>query len=401
MAAMLPFARICPTVAGLAFTVGTVAQSTPIKEVPSIVLHNDSSLKAVVGIRMQNRFTYQHTAGAGQEADAADFQVRRFRLRLDGHAITPRLQYKVQLGLSDRDVSIGDGTGATSLLMDAMVFYQAGKNTRLGFGQGKLPGGRLALISSAAMELPERALANGAFTAERDRGIQLEQAIPAGRQAVHAHLAVSQGEGRSGQRGTPGLCYTSRLEWMPFGVFRQNGAYSEGDFYREPSPKLAIAAAYSTDRNALRARAQNGPLLPDGQARTIGTFYADAMFKCKGWAWLGEFDRRLADGDPWASDTAKHVSVAVNEGWAITNQASRMVGKHSQVAVRHSMVRYDAAVHSAFSDRDEVLLGWSYFLIDHRIKLQSAVLYEWGEGNANINHVGNQVGFMFQVEFGI
>lgn len=392
-------ARIYSVVAGVAAVTVSMAQSATGQGVPPIVLHNDSSLKAVLGMRMQDRFTYLHTAGAGQQADAADFQVRRFRLRMEGHAITPRLQYKVQLGLSDRDVSIGDG--ATSVLMDAMVLYQAGKNTRLGFGQGKLPGGRLALISSGAMELPERALANGAFTAERDRGIQLEQAFPAGKQALHVHLAASQGEGRSGQRGAPGSCYTGRLEWMPFGEFRGNGAYTEGDLEREPAPKLALAAAYSTDRNALRARAQNGPLLPDGQARTIGTFYADAMFKYRGWAWLCEFDRRLAHGDPWAKDTATHVSVAVNEGWGITNQASRMVGKRSQLAVRHSMVRYDATVRPAYDDRDEVLLGWSYFLHDHRIKLQSAVLYEWGEGDADLSHAGNQFGFMFQVELGI
>ena len=366
-----------------------------------IVLHNDSSFLSVIGFRMQNRAEFNHTAGAGPCADEFNFQVRRFRVKLDGHAITPRLEYKIQMGLSDRDMNIGDGSSDASPVLDAMVFYKLWKNTRLGFGQGKLPGGRQALISSGTLELPERPLANSAYVVDRDRGITLRQLVPVGRQVLHAQAAVTQGEGRATSQGNQGLCYTSRLEWLPFGEFNGGNEYREGDLNRVPKPKLAVAVAYSNNRHAQRARAQSGPELQDGQSRTIGTFFADAVFKQKGWAWQGEYNRRLAEGSPLVPDTASQQITAVNEGWGLTNQLSRMLGKHSQLIARHSMVRADAAVSMQYPDRDEAMLGYTYYISGHRIKLQSAVFCNWGGGELDLEHPGNQYGFMFQVELGI
>lgn len=366
-----------------------------------IVLHNDSSLLSVFGFRMQNRADFHHLAGAGQRSDELNFQVRRFRLKLDGHAISPRLEYKVQLGLSNRDMEIGDGSLDDNPILDAMVFYKLGTNTRLGLGQGKQPGGRQAIISSGALELPERPLANSAFVEDRDRGLTLVQLIPWGKQVLHALGAVSQGEGRAMFRDNKGLCFTGRMEWLPLGEFRDGGEYREGDLDREPNPKLAVAVAYSSNRNAQRARAQSGPRLPDGQSRTIGTFFADAVFKHMGWAWQTDLDRRLAAGSPLVPDTASQLITAVNEGWGLTNQLSRMVGKHSQLIARHSMVRLDPDASPYYKDRDEAMLGYTHYISGHRIKLQSAVFYDWGNGVFDLEHPGNQYGLILQVEMGI
>ena len=35
----------------------------------------------------------------------ANFLVRRARLKFDGYALTPKLEYKIELGLSNRDMS--------------------------------------------------------------------------------------------------------------------------------------------------------------------------------------------------------------------------------------------------------------------------------------------------------
>ena len=175
----------------------------------------------------------------------------------------------------------------------------------------------------------------------------------------------------------------------------------EGDLYRESRPKLSLATAYSTDRNARRARAQNGPQFPDDEGRTIGTFFLDALYKHKGWSWQSEYNQRDADGTPAVQDTATGAWTTVNQGWGLTGQLSRMIGKRSQVVARYSMVRYDEEVKEQYNDRDEAALGYSYYLNGHRIKLQSALSYNWLNGEMDTRQPGNLWALMLQVEFGI
>lgn len=368
---------------------------------PGIVLLQDSAYQVRFRFRMQDRATLLGGYNHGVAANSYDMQVRRFRLKLEGFAVSPRLEYKIQIGLADHDMAIGDGTTAASPLLDAMVFYKAAPHTRIGFGQGKLPGGRQAIISSGELQLPERPIANRAFTLDRDKGIFLVQDLPLAGRPVRVQAAVSNGQGRAAYASNKGLCYTGRLEWFPFGEFHANGAYVEGDQYREPAPKLAVAAAYSTDRNALRQRAQQGPLFPLGQDRTINTFFADAMFKYKGFAWENDFAHRLAGGSPFVQDTTAHGMAAVNEGWGLTSQASRMLGKKAELIARYSMVRPDAAVGAQYHNEDEAVLGLTYYLNGHRVKLQTALLYQWRDGIADMDHAGNHYGAMLQVELGI
>lgn len=361
----------------------------------------DSTFALNFRFRMQDRASFYHTAGAGEKENTSQFQVRRFRLKLEGHALTPRLTYKIQLGLSEKDMHIGDGQSAPNAVLDALVFYKLAPHTKIGFGQGKLPGGREAIISSSELEVPERPLANSAFTLDRDMGFFLVQDIALGQHHLRMHGSASQGEGRSTATVESGLCYTGRLEWLPLGTFTDEGDHVEGDLRREPEPKFSLATAYSTDRNARRARAQAGPLFPDDQGRTIGTFFLDALFKHKGWAWQSEYSQRHAEGTPSVQDTVTGAWTAVNEGWGLTNQLSRMIGLRSQVAARYSMVRYAAQVKEHYADRNEATIGYSYYLNGHRIKLQSALTYNWLDREFDTRHPGNQWALMLQVEFGI
>ena len=366
-----------------------------------LLIERDSTFALNFRFRMQDRASFFHMAESGGQENTSLFQVRRFRLKLEGHAITPRLKYKVQLGLSEKDMSIGDGHSAPNAVLDALVFYKLASRTKIGFGQGKLPGGRQAIISSSELELPERPLANSAFTLDRDMGFFLVQDVAFGQQHLRMHGSVSQGEGRATSGVNSGLCYTGRLEWMPLGAFTEEGDHMEGDLRRESKPKLSLAAAYSTDQNARRARAQAGPRFPDDAGRTIGTFFIDALFKHKGWAWQSEYNQRHADGIPAVQDTATQVWTMVNEGWGLTSQLSRMIGERSQVVARHSMVRYAARLNEHYNDRDETTLGYSYYLNGHRIKLQSALAYNWRNGEMDTRQPGNQWALMLQVEFGI
>lgn len=360
----------------------------------------DSTFQLVFRFRMQDRASVMVDAGTGEAVPA--IAVRRFRLKFDGYAVSPRLRYKVQLGLSERDQEIGDGVTGPSPLLDAVVSYAISSNTTLGFGQGKLPGGREALVSSSELELPERPLANKEFTLDRDLGLFADRVLVDRTQVLRLRVAIAQGEGRSTAIGTPGLCYTARLEWLPFGRFTgKDGDYAEGDLVREPHPKLSLAAAFSTDRDARRIRAQMGPFFPDGKGRTINTCFADMLFKHKGWSWQNEVDHRFAKGSPFVNGLSGDPAVAVNEGWGITSEAGRMLGRRSQVVARYSAFLPATRVQGMFERSEEAWAGYSYYVDDHRIKLQSALNYTWHDGDPDARGAGNLWGVLLQVELGI
>ncbi|MGV9011498.1 MAG: porin [Flavobacteriales bacterium] len=366
-----------------------------------LLVKRDTTFELLFRFRMQDRVAFTHKVGDDLADASAAFLVRRFRIKFEGFALSPKLKYKVQLGLSENDQNVGDGTPPSPLL-DAMVSYAITPHTSVGFGQGKLPGGRQALVSSGELELPERPLANGSFTADRDFGFFVDHSLYAGEQAVRLRAAITQGEGRSASSGDLGLNYTGRLEWLPLGAFSgKDGDYQEGDLLSEPTPKLSIATAFSTNRNARRSLGVNGPRFPNGQGRTIDTFFADMLFKHNGWSWQNEFNQRHTEGPPLLQDTLTNAITAVDEGWGITSELGRMVGKRSQAVVRYSAFMPGERVVSRFFQREEAWAGWSYYLNDHRVKLQSAVTYTWQHGVADFSQRGNQWGLFLQVEMGI
>ncbi|MBK7287155.1 MAG: hypothetical protein IPI95_08655 [Flavobacteriales bacterium] len=169
----------------------TAQQGTTLALVPDkgLVFKRDTTFELLFRFRMQDRVAFTHNTGDDLENASASFLVRRFRLKLEGFALTPRLKYKVQLGLSANDQNVGDGSPPSPLL-DAMVFYTVAPHTSVGFGQGKLPGGREALVSSGELELPERPLANGPFTTDRDFGLFADHSVHAGVQLVRLRAAI-------------------------------------------------------------------------------------------------------------------------------------------------------------------------------------------------------------------
>jgi phosphate-selective porin OprO/OprP len=71
-----------------------------------------------------------------------DFLVRRSRLKFDGFAYSPKLTYKMELGLSNNDISGGSEftSNTPRYILDAVVMWNFYKNFSLWVGQTKLPG---------------------------------------------------------------------------------------------------------------------------------------------------------------------------------------------------------------------------------------------------------------------
>lgn len=364
-----------------------------------LTISKDSTFKMTIRFRMQNRFALFSEDGENLEVGSTDIRLRRCRLRFDGFVLSPKLQYKVQLGFSKADMDLVETT-TTQAVRDAMVYYTPVKHWTFGIGQTKLPGNRQRVVSSGALQLPDRSIVNAQFTLDRDMGLFATWDNNNEHQPVLVKAAITTGEGRGANPGDDGLCYTGRVEWMPLGAFANEGDYFEGDLEREPKPKVSLAAGYSSNQHARRAAGQLGEFFPGTDGRTLNVFIADALLKYNGMALTTEFCQREVDGEPVVVE--EEGSVKVFEGWGLNTQLSRMLGKRGfEVVGRYSMVVPGDRIRAAETRREEAWLGCTRYINHHKVKVQGALSYAWRAGIADLDHAGNKWGLWFQMELGI
>lgn len=303
------------------------------------------------------------------DAVETNLLVRRARLKFEGVAINPKFQYKVELGLTNRDHGspIPQTQNSARMILDAVVQYEIGANTHLWFGQTKLPGNRERVISSAKLQFVDRSLLNSNYNIDRDMGLQLHQKFDLGTMRAKAIVSVSQGEGRNITTGNVGgFDYTGRLELLPLGAFTSKGDYFGSDLKREETPKLALGLSYDYHDNASRSRGNTGSFL--SQTRTLSTIFADMMFKYKGFSVMAEYAIKSSDESPVfvdASDLEHHFVT----GSALNIQAGYLLQSDWELAARFTSVTPEAVL--AQEDVSMYTLGISKYIDGHNLKVQS------------------------------
>lgn len=360
-----------------------------------ISISKDSLFLMHLRFRMQNRIGFTTVSGTDLSAALVDARVRRLRLRLDGFVANSNLRYYIQLAFTRADLDLDAGTVAQPV-RDAMAYYHFNDRFYLGFGQGKLPGNRQRVTSSGNLEFPDRSIANGRYTLDRDFGLFAYYTTTIGSQAVQLKGALSTGDGRGMPPTSPGMAYTGRVEWLPLGLFTNSGDYSEGDLEFEPRPKLSVGAVYSFNDRAFRSGGQLGQEL--FAERDISTFIADLMLKYQGWALSGEYFDRDSPNPVTAADGTVR-AVQVGQGYNV--QLSRVFPSMYGVASRYTALVPEADVPGQPLFTEEALLGGTRYLNGQRIKLQLYVGYRWMEGNMDLHGPGNAWTTLFQLEFGI
>ena len=343
----------------------------------------DSSFTVKFAPRIQTRFQSAWNHDGSNYGDAEyNFLVRRARFKFDGWAFSPKLKYKFELGLSNRDISGASvyNRNTPRYILDAVVMWHFAPGFELWAGQTKLPGNIERVISSGSLQLIDRSILNSKFNIDRDMGIQLRYKHKIGQMLVREKLALSQGEGRNITEGNlGGLQYTSRVELLPFGNFAKKGDYSQSDLVRESSVKLMIAATYDLNQNAVKNRSNMGSymILDDGSLfeTDITTIFMDAMLKYRGFSIMAEYaDRSAAEPTPFAGS-----SNVVQVGNATNIQASYLFKNNFELTGRHSSISYGAVTGKG----NEVVYtaGASKYVVGHKLKIQSDLSFGQVDGN--------------------
>lgn len=316
-----------------------------------------------------------------------NFIVRRARLKFDGFAYSTKLKYKVELGLSNRDISGANqfNRNTPRYILDAVIMWNFSGNWELWAGQTKLPGNVERVVSSANLQLIDRSLLNSRFNIDRDLGIQIRHKSDLGGGfLMREKFSISQGEGRNVTEGNEGgLQYTARLEFLPFGNFKSKGDYVQADLKREESPKLMLGFTYNLNQDAVRERSGLGDYMfkSDGSLyeTDISTIFADAMFKYNGFSFMGEYAKRTAD-QPIALDLdSTPTGDVVLTGNALNLQAGYLFKSNYEIAARFTTVDFETV--TATLPSQQYTLGASKYIVGHKLKVQSDISYISLDGN--------------------
>ncbi|PKV66845.1 porin [Pontibacter ramchanderi] len=332
----------------------------------------DSSFSMQLGTRFQLLYQGGHDPNTKNWEDR--FLIRRARLKFDGFAFSPRLVYKIELGLSNSDIGsdVPDVTNnADNIILDAVAKWALTPNLHLWVGQAKLPGNRERVISSQKLQFVDRSLLNSRFNLDRDAGLQLHHEHKVGQVVLREIGSLSMGEGRDiTVNNSGGYDYTGRFEILPLGDFKGGGDYVGSDIEREQTPKLSLAASYDFNANAAREQAQLGDFL--SETRDLRTWFVDAMFKYRGFSAMGEYaNRKAPDGPVVLRDERGGVEETFVTGSALNLQAGYLLPSNWEVAGRYT--DYTPTTETRLRAQDQYTLGISKYIVGHSLKVQSDV----------------------------
>ena len=341
----------------------------------------DSSFSVKFAPRVQSRYQSEWSYN-GEDYDPVDinFSVRRARLKFGGFAFSPKLKYKIELGLSNRDISGANiyNRNTPRYILDAVVMWNFHEKFELWAGQTKLPGNIERVVSSANLQLIDRSLLNSKFNIDRDMGIQLRHKLRlGGNWIIKEKFSISQGEGRNITEGNiGGLQYTSRLELLPFGEFSSKGDYSQGDLKREKSIKAMLGFTYDINENAVKSRSNMGSYLIQSSGglfeTDITTIFLDGVIKYNGFALTGEYANRDADQiEALEEDGRTKTGAVVGAGSASNIQGSYLFKNNFEITARYTNINFKEITR--LSDLKQITFGVSKYVVGHSLKIQADI----------------------------
>ena len=368
------------------------------------VIAADSSFSMKFAARMQSLYIGEWDVNDvdGIHNSSSQFLVRRARLKFGGFVLNPKVKYKIELGLSNKDLGKVDdrNNNAPKMILDAVVKWNFYKNFTLWAGQTKLPGNRERVVSSANLQLVDRSLVNKRFNIDRDMGFQLRHHFTIGKNfIVQESLAMSQGEGRNlVQENLGGYQWTARVEVLPFGKFKGKGDYTGAALKRQETPKLAIGATYDFNRNAVKNRSNQGSymLIDGGDAyyeTNVNTIFVDAMFKYQGFSLMAEYaDREAANPTALNTDgTESGDVVAIGNG--LNLMSGYLFDNNVELTGRYTTIALDKAVTGKDLE-SQYTFGVSKYFKGHKLKIQSDISYLDVENDATS-------GLMYRMQFDV
>jgi hypothetical protein len=361
-------------------------------DTPLETINKNDRFSLKFGMALQPRLTIINNTDEDNGVHA-ETMIRRLRFKLSGFAAHPSLRYFVQIAGSPRDIeSTGSEDDFPGIIFDAYMKWAFAPKTSIYFGQMKLPANLSRLMSFTDLSFAERSEAERIFTPYRDIGFQLHNEFNIGDVYFREAVAITNGEGRNRNAARGGYCYTGRLQALPFGLFESNGDLNLSEFSYEETPKLAVGAAYSFNKDAVRQRSNLGTILPEPV--DMSTFMADLIIKWHGLHLMAEYYSR--DADKYFSGSGDNEEY-IWAGSGMSAQTGITLVGGSGIAIRYcNLLPHDKiTTGTGFDEEERYSAAFSYLFPANNIKLQTdAVLIQKSMDDENI---ARDLLFRFQI----
>ncbi|WP_434418857.1 hypothetical protein [Nannocystis pusilla] len=347
-----------------------------------------------LSLSLRTGFMYSGRRQAGAAYDHA-FEIRRLRLVFSGNVFSKSIKYFVQLAVAPRELNFVDGTARSGPLLDNYVVFDRLRDANLRIGLYRVMYTRERNIADINPLLIDRSLANAEFNVDRDIGLDVRSEDIGGLGKLRYYAGVFMGDGRDQNRfSDPGLMYTARVDFLPFGLFDD---YEASDQTRLRRPRLSLGFAYAFNDRARNNRGVLGSPPSDGGTTNYHNLTTDMMFKWAGFSLEAAFLWREGRRNPGhaVDDMGAPLPVeAARNGHGWMAQAAFLIPRTGlEPALRTSGIR--GLGLTSMPDRNELGGGLNYYFAGHNLKLQLDYFRTWDRGAADL--AGDLVRLQLQV----
>ncbi len=292
-------------------------------------------------------------------------QIRRARVKIGGHAFTPKLEYYMEYEL------------AAPSLLDFWAIYSFNKALKIQFGQYKARYNTERIISSGRLQTADRSILTRTFTIDRQTGLTVFGNLN-GRGALNFSywLAVLSGTGAG--KFIPdddALMWKFRGQWNMFG---EEMSFVSSDIEQLSAWRGYLAGGFVTNQSKFTrfSSSGGGQLIgyPDtsqaGQYR-INQFIIETAFKKSGFSWQQEFHwKRIHDN---LDNTSKTLDGNYFQLGTFPVTYIKKFPKQLELATRYAFYFHDLS--TAQSKVEEFTFSLNWFFKGHRNKLTTEISY--------------------------
>ncbi len=308
---------------------------------------------------------YKFTAADDNSGkDTSDYDIRRFKLQLQGHLVSKKFGYKFQA-----DMQSGFQTE------DAYLSYKFAAPLTVQFGQYKPPQARQELTSASRQLLPDRSLANDTFNLGRDLGLQATGSFADS--LVEYRVGIFNGNGPNQGNQNNQHMLAGRIDFNPLGTYKMDEAG-----WPSEKPLLNIGASYAMET------------LKEDDFDQIN-FDNDLIEKFLGLrSAVNDFNAQFGsevDWDVWtlnliarwlgATFAAEYYSASADpdngkdfdgDGYYVQG-GYQVIPSTLELVVRHSEIQSNDgnAPGAARFDKSDTSVGVNYYFKKHNLKIQS------------------------------
>jgi hypothetical protein len=248
----------------------------------------------------------------------------------------------------------------------------------------------------------------------REGGLYFESNFNLNKMRLYPSVSLTTGEGQGffDPQSNAGFKYGGRIDFMPLGDFTKNNAFIAQDVYHEPKSKLAIGVAGSYNvkaSNAIGAGSGTVKGIYDEEGNSAYADYrklvVDIMYKCKGFAFVGEYidgsiygKNLFTDGAGTIRLTPENASSKYSLGSGINLQSSYVTLKGWAFEGRYSYIKPEFDVTgSIVQKQDWYTAGINKYIKNNAVRFGINTTYVKQDGAGSkttwINNLSIQLSF--------